>query len=129
MSEELIKGRVPEALISPEPMVNKVLEGIAQARQLPEIDTYITAEDVAKGFKRWKETTSTSPSGCHLGLRRLPAVPFNNKDLDKLRASILAVQTHIINIPLYLGFSPKRWQVVINAMLEKTPGTPLLHKL
>jgi hypothetical protein len=26
-------------------------------------------------------------------------------------------------------FSPSRWQMVINAMLEKIPGKPFLHKL
>jgi hypothetical protein len=35
----------------------------------------------------------------------------------------------IINIPIQMGFSPTRWQTVVNAMLEKTPGMPLLHKL
>jgi hypothetical protein len=28
-----------------------------------------------------------------------------------------------------MGFSPTRWQTIVNAMLEKTPGTQLLHKL
>jgi hypothetical protein len=49
MSEEMIKGHVPAAFSSQEPMVDKVLEGIAQAKQLPEIDTYISTEDMAKG--------------------------------------------------------------------------------
>jgi hypothetical protein len=68
LSEELINGHVPAGISLQEPMVNKVLEGIAQAKKLPEIDTYISTEDVAKGFRHWKENTSTSPSGCHLGL-------------------------------------------------------------
>jgi hypothetical protein len=37
--------------------------------------------------------------------------------------------SYIINIPVQNGFSPTRWQMVINAMLEKIPGKPLLHKL
>jgi hypothetical protein len=39
------------------------------------------------------------------------------------------VQTDIINLPIQNGFSPKQWQKVVNAMLEKIPGKPMLHKL
>jgi hypothetical protein len=39
------------------------------------------------------------------------------------------MQTDIINIPLQNGFSPQRWRTVVNAMLEKITGKPLLHKL
>jgi hypothetical protein len=31
----------------------------------------------------------------------------------------LTLQTQIINTPLHHGFSPKRWQTVVNAMLKK----------
>jgi hypothetical protein len=86
-------------------------------------------EEVARGFRRWKETTSTSPSGCHLGLRRIPAIPTDNKETEKIRTQILNFQTQIINTPLHQGFSPRRWQTVINAMLEKIQGKPMLHKL
>jgi hypothetical protein len=129
LSESLINGQVPAEIRSENPFVDCVLDAIATARILPEIDTYIPSDEVAKGFKRWKESTSTSPSGCHLGLRKIPAIPFQEQELDKLRKEILDVQTLIINIPLHMGFSPTRWQTVVNAMLEKTPGTPLLHKL
>jgi hypothetical protein len=49
--------------------------------------------------------------------------------MDKQRKNILKLQTLIINIPLQIGFSPKRWQTIVNAMLEKIPGNPILHKL
>jgi hypothetical protein len=35
----------------------------------------------------------------------------------------------IINLPIGIGFSPSRWQVIVNTMLEKIPGKPLLHIL
>jgi hypothetical protein len=54
---------------------------------------------------------------------------MNDKETEKIRQQILHVQTHIINIPLHQGFSPARWQTVINAMLEKIQGRPMLHKL
>jgi hypothetical protein len=107
----------------------EILNYIVERIQLQEIDTYISPDEVAQGFCRWKETTSTSPSGCHLGLRRIPAMPAADEETEKIRTCILGLQTHIINIPLSQGFSPTRWQTVINAMLEKTPGSPILHKL
>jgi hypothetical protein len=45
-----------------------VLEHIAHQRQLPEIDIFQSPEEILRGFKKWREGTSTSPSGCHLGL-------------------------------------------------------------
>jgi hypothetical protein len=42
---------------------------------------------------------------------------------------MLTAQANIINIPIQKGFSPKRWQKIVNAMLEKIPGRPYLHKL
>jgi hypothetical protein len=129
IAKALLLGQIPEEIKSNDIYVQDVLEEITASTHLPEIDTYILTEDVARGFKSWKEYTSTSPSGCHLGLRRLMAFPLQDKELDKKRMAILGVQTDIINIPLHMGFSPKRWQTVVNAMLKKTPGTPHLHKL
>jgi hypothetical protein len=78
---------------------------MASMETLPEIDTYISSDEVARGFKRWKETTSTSPSGCHLGLRRIPAIPFQDQELDKTQKAILDVQNLSINIPVHMGFT------------------------
>jgi hypothetical protein len=46
-----------------------------------------------------------------------------------MRQQIQQVQADIVNLPIGNGFSPSRWQVVVNAMLEKIAGNPLLHKL
>jgi enamine deaminase RidA (YjgF/YER057c/UK114 family) len=128
-AKEILQGSVPISLLSNNEYTNKILQYIANREQLPEIDTYITPEQVSTGFKKWREDTSTSPSGCHLGLRRIPAFPTETKEQEKIRQSIQQVQADVINLPLEHGFSPSRWQVVINAMLEKIPGKPLLHKL
>jgi hypothetical protein len=123
-TEELLNGQVPESLMSNNKYVNAVLHHIAQRRQLPEIDTYLMPEEVSRGFCCWKESTSTSPLGCHLGLCRIPSIPSDDKTTEKLRAKIQALQSQIINIPVHNGFSPERWQTVINTMLEKIPGKP-----
>jgi hypothetical protein len=129
MAEQILSGIVPDRLKSSNSYVNAILSNLASRKNLPEIDTFLSTDDVARGFRRWREQTSTSPSGCHLGLRRIPAIPIPDKEIEAIRGPILAIQTGIINIPLSMGFSPKRWQTVFNAMLEKIPGKPLLHKL
>jgi hypothetical protein len=128
-AEAILDGEVPAELRTDNTYTQEILQYIAKQKQLPEIELYISPEEVARGFRQWKETTSTSPSGCHLGLRRIPAITTDDKELEKIRQQILHVQMHIINIPIYNGFSPTRWQTVINAMLEKIQGKPLLHKL
>jgi hypothetical protein len=67
-AESLLNGQIPEEFKNSNPFAIDILQHIANREQLPEIDTYLSPDEVAQGFRRWKETTSTSPSGCHLGL-------------------------------------------------------------
>jgi hypothetical protein len=107
-AKEVLEGAIPTSMITDDRYTLKVLRYIAERRKLPEIDTYITPTQVSDGFKKWKEETSTSPSGCHLGLRRIPAYATNHKDLEKIRNDIQQVQAGIINLPVTWGFSPNR---------------------
>jgi hypothetical protein len=68
-ANEIITGCIPLSLITDNPYANKVINYIAQRETLPTIDTTITEEQVSQGFRKWRESTSTSPSGCHLGIR------------------------------------------------------------
>jgi hypothetical protein len=128
-AKEIIEGSIPTSFLTENPYTNKVLRYIAQREKLPEIDTYILPEQVSKGFRKWRETTSTSPSGCHLGLRRIATYSSEDTETEESRKKVLKAQTDIINIPIQRGFSPTRWRKVVNAMLEKIPGKPYLHKL
>jgi hypothetical protein len=64
-----------------------------------------------------------------LGLRRVTSYTYPDEELEKIKYEILKVQTHIINLPLKHGFSPNRWQLVVNAVIEKIPNKPYVHKL
>lgn len=129
-AREMIAGSIPIDFLEGNQQIERVLKYIANRAQLPEIDTHITKEQVCKGFRRWRENTSTSPSGCHLGLRRIATYPIiEDEAMESIRQQVLQVQTDVINLPIQNGFSPKRWQTVTNAMLEKIPGKPFLHKL
>jgi hypothetical protein len=115
-AKEVLDGAVPMSMASEAPFTMKILRYIAEREKLPEIDTYITPNQVSEGFKKWKEETSTSPSGCHLGLRRIPAYATGSKELEKIRTDIQQVQADIINFPISGGFSPNRWKTIV--MLE-----------
>jgi hypothetical protein len=83
-SENLLQGQISPEITSPNRFVMEILRSIAEKTQLPEIDTYLSPDKVAHGFCQWKEATSTSPSGCHLGLRRILAVPNLDDELEKI---------------------------------------------
>jgi hypothetical protein len=85
-SELLRHRRIHPELQQQNTYVNKVLHYIANRQQLPEVDIYISPKEVACGPRRWRETTSTSPSGCHLGIRRIPAIPTGDEEMEKTRS-------------------------------------------
>jgi hypothetical protein len=61
---------------------------------MPEIPTLITTAELIEGIKKWKERTSTSPSGRHLG--HLKAMLANQKmkmSLSKVRNFMQSWQT------------------------------------
>jgi hypothetical protein len=83
------------------------------------INTKISEDDVKKGFGKWKEATSTSPSGRHLG--HYKAIIQNQVLLECL--------TKFLSIAIERGISIRRWQHAINIMLEKDPGRPMINRL
>jgi hypothetical protein len=50
-AETLLNGQVPVEFNKIDPFAMKILEHIANREQLPEIDTYMSPEDVAQGFR------------------------------------------------------------------------------
>ncbi len=82
------------------------------------------------GWKKLRESTSSSPSGRHFGhyktavvVSRLPeAHPAYFPQLSHLHAAMC-------HFPVKHGFAPKRWCESTNVMLEKIEGNPRLDKL
>jgi hypothetical protein len=100
------------------------------------IDTEISKEDFISGFKGWKESTSTSPSGQHLG--HYKAI-VNDPDLKKQdpekshlqewSTNFVSCLVKLLNIPIKYGFAPKRWCTSVTVMIEKDPGDPQIERL
>ena len=88
--------------------------------KLPPITSKISEADVCKGFKNWKETTCTSPSGRHLGHYKAIIQDPN----------LLNCFTKFLNITLEHGLvTLRRWCNTVNIMIEKDIGHPKLTRL
>ena len=84
-----------------------------------EISLEITHQDFRKAFRKWKERTSSSPSGRHLG--HYKAI------LDcEIKTDYRCI---MCSLPLKYGFAPKRWSNGIKFMLEKDVGRPRIDHL
>jgi hypothetical protein len=116
-AEALINGEIhPNLDTITNSYIQKLLNYICKMPKLPLVDCQLSAEEVATGFRKWREATSTSPSGCHLGLCRVTTYNYPDEELETIKTEILKIQASIINLPLKHGFSPIRWQNVTNAL-------------
>jgi hypothetical protein len=85
----------------------------------PLIDTTITPETFITGIKRWRESTSTSPSGRHLGHYKALI-----QDEDLLSPIVTLVQ-----LALTRGIALDRWTKSVTVMIEKIDSFPVITKL
>jgi len=90
-----------------------------EIKALPPISHKITIEEWNKGFWQWRETTSTSPSGCHLGIYK---ALLSNKAISENLCEML-------NIVIRLKLIPTRWCKAISVLIEKDPGSPCVNRL
>jgi hypothetical protein len=80
-----------------------------------DIKSIITVDEFNATVKKWKESTSTSPSIRHLG-------HYRSAILDD---HVTSIHTDMLNLPIQFGFAPARW----TPMIEKDRGKPYLTHL
>jgi hypothetical protein len=54
----------------------------------------------------------------HISSGCIPDFATNTKELEKMQSDIQQIQADIINLPVSWGFSPNRWQTIVDAMLK-----------
>jgi hypothetical protein len=95
------------------------LEECKRPKNVMEISATISDEDFRKAVQKWRESTSTSPSGRHLG-------HYKTSLLDD---DIMQLHVDMLNLPIKFGFAPERWTHSVTPMLEKDEGKPFLTRL
>ena len=105
-------------------------------RRQEEFQLELTPEMFMDRIKHWDERTSTSPSGRHLGhyhaLFRPPLIKGDDaarEIFEDKRSAILKIHTRMMKLALKHTHVYKRWRNIMTLMIEKDPGTPLLHRL
>ena len=98
--------------------------------------SFITTEDFDSRMRKWRESTSTSPSGRHLGhYKVLVATPdrsLQENEFNKLKeyqSDIKRCYIGLINYCILHNYSLKRWKSIINCMIYKEPGNVKIHRL
>jgi exonuclease III len=132
MSEALLEGGIDVDKLDVDEATRKILKELRRFEGCGKVKWHLTAEDLRSGYKVWREPTSTSPSGLHLGhekaLFEIEKIECGGEG-PTLAERIFEIKAKFLNLAIEHCHVYARWKKVINAMLEKIPGKPLLHKL
>ena len=118
--DAIVNGACPDYLRAPMSReVQVFLEEFRRPANVQMVDTIISTKDYINAIKAWKETTSTSPSGRHLG-------HYHTAILDK---AMVKLHMDLLNLPIAFGFAPERWTHSVTPLIEKDEGLPYLTRL
>ena len=102
-------------------------------------DNFLQYTSIEKRIKIWKEDTTTSPSGLHLGHYKalVNSHLYSLKDeedetrqeYDQYQYKLLTFRQQLLNYAIKWQYSIKRWKKVINRMIMKDPSNWKIHRL
>ena len=120
--DSILRGEIPPEWNVEDGLLRSFLASFAIPENLKgkrDIKSTITAEDFKYGISGWQESTSTSPSGRHLG---------HYKSIVQ-DAKLLSVQVKMMNIAIKKGIALDRWCKSVTVMIEKDIGVPKIHRI
>ena len=131
-SQQILDGLFPIGAIDTTPSTKSFLRHLATIRTLSKskpFDSTITGEDLEKGYRVWQESTTTSPSGRHLGFDKAVIATTDPPDGPPLNFRWFNIKSHFINICLQQNLTLDRWKRVDTMMINKKPGNYRINKL
>ncbi|KAI2498581.1 hypothetical protein MHU86_15925 [Fragilaria crotonensis] len=121
-ASDLLMGEVPQEWAGRDDILMEFLAGFTIPSSVDTsgpIPTVISESEIIRGFKTWPESTSTSPSGRHLGhYKAIIQHPV-----------LLTCFSKFMNIAVARGIAVPRWCHATNVLIEKDPGIPKLNRL
>ena len=121
-ASQLLRGSLPADWPKDDPDLTEFLASFCIPQSVLEdgpIPSKISEEDITRGFKHWSETTTTSPSGRHLG---------HYKALVQ-HPTLLRCFSQFMNIAISSGIAISRWCKATTVLIEKDPGVPNINRL
>ena len=91
---------------------------------------FVTLPQLVPRFRKWKESTSTSPSRRHLGHYKslLPPFVYNiNEYAASPHGEIMNVHVILLNFCAATGYLLKRWHKIVTTMIPKENNNFKLH--
>ena len=131
-SRQVLEGLFPIGAIETTPSTKSFLRRLASLRKLTKLhpfDSSITGEDLQKGYSVWRESTTTSPSGRHLGFDKAALASPSPPDGPPLHFRWFNIKSHFINLCLRHNLTLDRWKRVDTMMINKKPGNYRINKL
>ena len=114
-------------------LVNQLLQHTAKIFQSTSCASpYITMPQIVRRFRKWKESTSTSPSRRHLGHYKslLPTYKYKLEEyVESDRGRLMKIHLILLNFCAATGHSLRRWHKIVTTMIPKESNNFKLHRL
>lgn len=116
----------------------QLLQECKSTSDLDVIPATLTMDEFSGKIKKWREATTTSPSGRHLGRYKALFKPGSydaNTDPDTARefeakqTAIAEIIVSIINYCIRNNHVLSRWKSIVNTMIFKDAGEYKIHRL
>ena len=148
--DSIAATQIPEGRYDSSPLSESVQLLIKHLKYTHEIEQdtcrpTINDADFCGKLKVWRESTSTSPSGLHLGHYKVliarhsfssdadetdlsPEFIARRNEINRKQNAIRYVRLALIDYALERGCSYRRWQTIINSVLFKDADNVCLHR-
>jgi hypothetical protein len=136
--KEILNGYHQIETIDTIPQCQSLLDSCKVATELDLLLYEITEQEFEGKIRSWTESTTTSPSGRHLGRYKslytkiketedeiLPGDISTKSKQEYISRAIIAVINHCLRN----GYVLKRWKTIINTMIFKETGNYQIHRL
>lgn len=120
------------------PNCSDLLHACKAANELDTLPCEITADEFEGKIKSWRESTTTSPSGRHLGMYKALFTRIHQEEEDisegdrpisEKQEAIVKLILSVLNYCLRNTHTLDRWKTVTNMMIFKEPGNFKIHRL